>query len=199
MKRAIVIISLSALALYNGTIEGYRDAIRSRETTVGPALSKNAHSLMTLAVALDGSMDYDLMAIDRIKVVENDEVVYRVEYRMTVEEENAVSNFIARFSSIDSLVHELDSYQYDESCYTPYRAINNKKYNCQSASMLIKLLCDRLNIKSRILVGLYNGEPHGLVYTEKGYIDYALYREGITGLYESELSAKYDVQEIGGK
>ena len=125
MKRAIVIISLSVLALYNATIEGYRDAIRSRETTVGPALSKNAHSLMTLAVALDGSMDYDLMAIARIQVVENDEVVYRVEYRMTVEEENAVSNFIARFSSIVCIVHELVSYEYDESCYTPYRAINN--------------------------------------------------------------------------
>lgn len=200
MRNAVVIISISILALYNSIINGYRDAIRERETIISPVISKDAHFLMTLATP-DGSMDYDMMAIDSIQVIEADGLLYHVQYRMSQEEEAAVESFIARFSSIDKLIAEFSNYDYADDCGTPYEAIMRRQYNCQSASMLIKKLGDKLGLKSRILVGTYNGEPHGLVVFKKDgrsqYVDYALYREGITGLYEDTLSTKYSVQ-IGG-
>ncbi|MFQ9150713.1 MAG: hypothetical protein ACLR6B_03460 [Blautia sp.] len=200
MRNAIVIISISILALYNSTINGYRDAIRDRATVISPVISKDAHFLMTMATP-DGSMDYDMMVIDSIKVIDADGLLYLVQYRMTQEEETAVEDFIEMFSSIDELIAEFSDYDYADDCGTPYEAIRRRQYNCQSASMLIKKLGDKLGLKSRILVGIYNGEPHGLVMFKKDgrsqYVDYALYREGITGLYEDTLSTKYNVR-IGG-
>lgn len=197
MRNLVVILMLCIMAQYNGTIEQYRSSIHNKEEIIKPVLG-NAYSLIRLAASLDGSLDYDLMTIDNIQVVDSSELYYKVDYRSTRQDEVEVARFLARFSSLEELLNELDSYQYNAHCYTPYEAIYASEYNCQSASMLIQKLADRLGLASRILIGEYDGMPHGLVRIGNRYMDYTLYREGITKLYENELGVKYNVQEIGG-
>lgn len=58
-----------------------------------------------------------------------------------------------------------DNYSYDSSleCDTVYRLLEEKKFTCQSISILIYKILRRIGVKCRIAAGYYRSSPHGWV------------------------------------